>query len=349
MFGIKKIGNNRPFVASYMALISARTVGRMFDAGKYPSGCNPLPTFEQDTSALFNFVKEQPYQFRTLYYNDDEEVTTLSPFSQIPIENVVCNPVLEERLNYVDIQFNDASLLDPRVLVIVKEVGVTFREGNEGVEKLVERVEICEFFDMDASFNAIAHYKFYNDTNPTAIPIDDATQNFDSLPITARAQEYFRNKLIYGGITEGYDKPECLDVTLAPRILDNPTPAVHRVDVIIRVYNPFMDGVQPENRINPYSNILTLRGGIFHDYVLDADPINTFYGGGCTTSGAFQIRSGMETKYRQLIPEGGWAVYVPETDYFGISRQVDVGLGTTENGAIISTNVFTLLNITSPL
>lgn len=315
---------------------------RMFDAGKYPSGCEPSVAFGQDDSNLFNFVEEAVWQFRTRYYNDDNEITTLSPFSQIPLENIVCNETLSKKLNYIDVNFNDSTLLDPKTLVIVKEVGVAFRNGNAGVEKQVEQVSICDFFDMDASYQPIAHYKFYNNTEATAIPLDDANQAFDALPITARGQQFFRDRIVYGGIVEGYDKPECIDATLTPNIEESVTPVVHRVDVLIRVYNPFLS-TQGSNTIAGSkaptvisASPLDFRGGVFHDYQADADPINTYFGGHYISGGSFNFNEVVMTKFKQNLPEGGWTVYVPGTDYKAISRQVAGGLQTTQNGAIIT-------------
>jgi len=315
---------------------------RMFDAGKYPSGCNPLTAFGQDDSNLFNFVDEKDWQHRTRYYNDNDEITTLSSWSQIPLENITCNPTKTRKLNYIDVNFNDPSLLDPNTLVIVKEVGVTARIGNAGVEKEVQKVPICEFFDMDASFQPIAHYKFYNNTESAAIPIDDANQHFSALPITARGQQFFRDRIVYGGIVEGYDKPECIDATLTPNIEESVTPVVHRVDVIIRIYNPFLasgGSIVGNKAPDLFSTTpLSIRGGIFHDYSLDDDPINTYYGGHYISGGSFNYNEVVMTKYKQNLPEGGWTVYVPGTDYKAISRQVNVGLPDTQNGAIITSN-----------
>ncbi len=321
-------------------------IDRMFDAGKYPNGCDPLPEFKEDSNFLFNFVDGIDWQFRTRYYNDDYEITTLSPFSQIPLENIVCNPVKENRLNYVDVNFNDANLLDPRVLVIVKEVGLGFREGNAGVEKEINKIAICDFFDMDVAngYVPIAHYKFYNNVSPTAIPLDDANQAFDALPITARAQEYFRNRIVYGGIVEGYNAPECVNADLDVRVEDDLTPPTHEILVNIRIYNPFLSG-QGSNTIagskaptSFSSSPLDYRGGIFHDYQTDPDPTTMLYGGGFIDSGTFDYNTVAGTKFKQWLPEGGWACYCAGTDYFGISSQVPTGLPTTEAGAIITSN-----------
>lgn len=323
-------------------------IDRMFDQGKYPSPASPLVAFKQDPTKLFNNVKNNVWQFWHYYHYDDfENSVKETPMSLIPIDNIVFNEVLVDRLNYIDVNFNDASLLDPRVLTILKEVSICFRNTNEGVQKEVERIGICDFFDIDDSGNAIARYKFYNNVTPTVIADEDIEHLYDRVPISAAALKYLKNRLIEAGITEGRGNPECTDLKLTPNIADDPTPETHEVTFFVRVLSRMLDDDDADDsQRETVPKPLEWRGPIMHNKgrlndAGDASELDYPFFGGLHfgTNGANPndtiLTSGMESKYQQNLPEGGWFCYAEGTNYGGISKQVNVGLPTTKDGALI--------------
>ena len=98
----------------------------------------------------------------------------LSVASQLPINNLQCDGTDNEKLNYIDIDFNNpvfiASLTE--YLIMIKEVGIIVRQGNAGIWKTFDTITPCDFLDY-ANNAWFAHYSFYNDTQAT--PVDTTT------------------------------------------------------------------------------------------------------------------------------------------------------------------------------
>lgn len=316
-------------------------IDRIFDQGKWPSPIEPSCVFGQD-STKSNQVKGIVWQFRAFGVYDDAETSVLSPISLIPIDNVVCNPVLENRLNYIDINFSDASILDPKVLTIFKQIVVCARQTNEGIWKEYARLKVCDYFDIDANNNAIAHYKFYNDTVGVAIPEQDVIHQYDALPILPRAQEFFKGKQIQAGMEKdvNYKRPDCVDMRITPRFLEDPSVPLRKVTFRVRVLSQQLDDNADLSGRNNFPDINEARGPIMHNKgrpTLDYP----FFGGLHYGTGGGQdtkLTSNMEGKYEQNLPEGGWFCYPAGTDYGAISKQINVGLPTTKDGAVIVGN-----------
>jgi len=347
-FGVTEIfGNSLPTLVVPENWYGADLIDSMFYQGKNPPQFPPEVGYGQDASTKSNSVKNQVWQFRLFAHYDDNEKSVLSPISLIPINNILFNQVAVDRLNYINIDFNNAALLDPKVLVTLKYVSVCCRKTNEGVWQEVTKLSVCDYFDYKPSFTfnkAIARYKFFNNNVLQAIAEADVNLLYDDLPLTSRGQRFFGNRLVKGGIRKGMDKPECIDLRVEPDLQPDPTPATYEVTFFIRVLTEQLDAYIWTNIIdvtahNKSPDIYEVRGPILHNKGRNATLAggdHPFFGGLLFgVDGDTHLVSNMEGKYEQVLPEGGWYCYAAGTDYGALSKQIDIGLPVDENGALL--------------
>ena len=328
-------------------------IDRFSDACKYPNQYPPLVTYIQDATKNFNFVKGHVFQFRTEYIFDNYEQSVLSPISNIAVNNLNCDGTNNVLFNAIQIDFNDALLLDPNTWVLVKKVNVMVRELNSGDWLQINQLDYCDFI-YQVGFNLVCKCNFYNNELPLSVPQVLSSQNFDNLPIKANAQKFASNQIAYGGITENYTGPDCVEADY--RITMGPTPdkKLYKVTFKIRVLSiPLFPGptgntenlpsLYPFFNTSPFwnpsdnnLNYTIQRGIIGHDTSRNT-PYQQFYGGGGfsgNNANDFGIRFGMETTWDQRIPMGGWPIYLAGTPFYGISRQVNTNLPIDGTGAL---------------
>lgn len=332
-------------------------IDRFWDRCKWQPMNAPLAEYLQDVNFLPNYVKRKVFQFRLEYIYDDGEQSALGVWSQIPINNLGCNGTSNESLNYIDVNFNDSLIVTPETLVLLKRVRFIARELNTGNDKAIIDLEPCEFLDLTGN-TFFAHFKFYNNIISNTIDPALAAKLFDNVPLESNAEQFVKNRMIEGGIVEGYDAPECPKASYTIDFSQNPNPTLYRVKIRVRILSYGLgDAEQPRsggNGRNFYSAFPNYekypfwissdagtryalnRGGIFHDTTRTDNNFPFFGGGGFGTSagGDFAIRAGMETDFDQRIPEGGFPIYAAGTPYFGISKQINVNLPTDGVGAL---------------
>jgi len=335
-------------------------IDRFFDRCKWPFLNPPLLTYEQDSDYEPNYVKNKVFQARLQPRYDDNEGTDLAlgVWSQIPINNLGCDGTSNPLYNYIDINFNDSTIANAQTLVILKQISLIAREQNTGSDRRVIRLEQCDFLDY-ADGEWVCHFKFYNDI--ISSPIDTAltAKLFDDVPIKADAELAVKNRMVEGGILEGYDAPECVEAEYAIDFSPDPNPKLHKISGRIRIMTMGLGNgaVEPNNgsnytrrtfyntfpdyrkypfwqHSNPDVNYTLQRGGIFHDTTRTSNDFAYYGGGGYGYNNNYGQRSGMEDIFDQRIPEGGWPVYAADTNYFTVSKQVNIGLPTDSNGAL---------------
>lgn len=326
-------------------------IDRFFERIKYPPLQAPQPTFEQDLSYEPNYVQKKVFQFRLEYLYDDKEQSALGVWSQIPINNLSCNGTSGLEYNYIDVDFNDPTTFDPLVLVLLKKIRFIARELNTGKDRAVITLDACEFLDYDYANNVwITHFNFYNDIISNAVDDATAAKLFDDVPLESGAEVFKENRIVEGDCLNGYNSPACVDAKAQIDFADNPNPKLWEVTFYVRVMTYGLgDSEQqgggytfyqmfPSEDKYPfwYPNYNLVRGGIFHDITRTENDYPFFGGGGfgAGAGGDFGIRSGMEDTYDQRIPEGGFPIYLAGTPYFGVSKQIDVGLPVDSLGAL---------------
>lgn len=352
------------------------TIDRYFDRCMWQPLNVPLAQYMADQNYLPNNVKDHVFQFRLRYTYTNASPSACGLWSQIPINNLQCDGTNNPLLNYIDVNFNDRNLTDIATLVIFNEVWFIARELNTGADRIIKQLSPCDFLDFDGQ-NWYCHYKFYNNINSTALDVNTAAQLFDDVPVSVPGGEIFvKNLMVEGGITTGYTGPECTDASYKVQITPVVPKPFYRIRFKIRVWSwpltsasanndnlnsmysantggaptgsinsPFTQAKVPTGTypIDPAKTLIFERGIIGHDTTRATLNYPYFGGGGyngATTGANFNVRAGMETDFNQLLPEGGWPLYLAGTPYFGVSRQTNLGgLPTDDLGALdTSTN-----------
>jgi len=311
-------------------------VDRFFDRAKYPPGCDPLVIYKKDEKINYNYIKEKVFQFRLQYVYDDAERSALGPISEIPINNTVCGA--NKDLNYVEIDFNDENLLDSNIWTILKRVRVHVRERNSGFWKVVEDLDICEFYHI-VDANKKVMYKYFNDVAQAGIDDVLAAKLYDKVPRYSESQKIIENRLIDGGVLDDYDTP-CVDADLGIQVEDSANKETYNVTGKIRIFNWQNNGNWESETIRqPYgSDFLPLTNTSQPIMQLNKDDENGI--GQFPVWGGIGVISNSETRtfqgsgYEQWIPEGGFPVYLAGTDYVDISKQINTDFAQTTNNII---------------
>jgi len=315
-------------------------IQRFFDRVKYPPSCNPLVVPKTDTDVNYNYIKQKVFQFRLQYVYDDAERSALGPISLIPLSATTC--ASDNQLNYINVDFNDSFLLDENIWTILKRVRVLIRERNSGVWKMVEDLDISQFYNLISS-NLKASYNFYNDVAHTAIDNVLANKLYDKVPRYSESQKFIENRLVDGGVLDDYDAP-CVDADLGIIVEDSKNEKTFNVTGKIRIANWQTNGnyenvSQDNNYAFPYGDdYLPLTHKSQPIIQLNTDEEDgrgrfPVFGGVAKISNAeTQISQG--NGYEQWLPEGGWPVYLAGTDYVDISRQIEVDFPQTSLNAL---------------
>ena len=96
---------------------------------KASPACQPSFELFANTAKLSNYIAKKNFQFAVRYVFDDNEKTTLSPYSLISYPEVSYgNP--NENLNGIRIFYTDDRLLDVSSRAVIKQVELCFREGK---------------------------------------------------------------------------------------------------------------------------------------------------------------------------------------------------------------------------
>lgn len=327
---------------------------RMADAGKWMPLYPVIPTFQQDSNYEPNYVRNKVFQFRLEYQYDNYEETALGVISQIPINNLGCDGTSNPLYNYIYINFNEPELLVNSNMVLIKKVTLMAREHNEGNWRSIIVLEPCDWLDTDSVGNLVCRYKFYGDIGGSGVNDALVAKQYDNVPITNGTQKFVKNRLNYGDVEIGRDGPDCVDAKPQMQFGGITNQKLYKVKFYVRIctyglqdnaattVGSFYDIFPTEHKYpfwNPTQNSGTIiRGGIFHDTSVTPDKYAFFGGGGFGTGagGDFGIRAGMEDIFDQRIPEGGFPIYLAGTPYFGVSRQINIGLGADSNGALES-------------
>lgn len=189
------------------------------DMLKEPAHDAPSTTFLADYNYKGNNVFRVCAQFnvRYIYYNGER--SAWSPVSNVALNTGYDGEALAP-LNYIEVDFSDLRLRDPEWLTMVRSVEVAFRDGNTNPFRLIDRIDVCEI-------GIIRQYmKFFNDKIYPVVESDEnspadqqALKPFDWLPIRSGTMETSVGDdgstfMILGANEEGYDCPDCVDVTV---------------------------------------------------------------------------------------------------------------------------------------
>lgn len=325
----------------------ATLISRFFDRCKWQPLNAPRGTFEKDVNYEPNYVQRYTFQSRLEYGYDDLERSALGVWSQIPINNLGCDGTSDKSYNYIDWNFEDDLIANAETLVILKRIRFIARQGNpaygevEGVrtqtggfDRAVITLEPCDFLDyVDGAW--FCHYNFYNDIISSPIDAATAAKLFDNVPLESNDERFMKNRLVEGGILEGYDAPECVKAKVQMEFGDNPNPRGYKITGKLKINNFFLNEAHtaiPRSQL-PFD--VCIRSPILFN-----DPLNNdypYYGGAIYDGANLEIRDESVSLFGQLLPTGGFPAYLVGTDFLDISKQAQVvatGISQLSNGAI---------------
>jgi len=320
---------------------------RMFDEAKYPSLLSPLVNFGVNPDKQFNNVKNQVWQFRINLFYDDFEKSVLSPFTQVPVNELVNDGLQVQNFNYLNINFNDRSI--PDNLTLVNRISVTARSGNTGVEQEVAQLEICDFLNYDYGLGRwFCDYDFYNDTIANVIDTAYAIKIQDGVPIQNNAQDIVQNRLVKGGILSGDDGVDCLDIAVKQEF-DAGDDVFFTISGQMRIMH-----LEDSNNGNLFhgTNIQSRLGLIYKYPPVDAS--NPTEGESYPQWGGIPPKyftgnsiSDRDRNLDQYLPMGGFVVYAAGTDHWTLTKQELYEInsaGVPQFGSYLPTAFGTVLN-----
>jgi len=261
---------------------------------KASPACQPSFELFANTAKLSNYIVKKNFQFAVRYVFDDNEKTTLSPYSLISYPEVSYgNP--NENLNGIRIFYTDDRLLDVSSRAVIKQVELCFREGNGGKWKLIESLTESEIGAKEVDH----FFDFYNDEAYTFLPEAESNINYHEVPKKSDTQEFVENRLYHGGITRGFD-PVCVEADINIGY-NNPIeiPDTYSISGSILIKNKY--------KTNDYSQ----------QVIWQEDE------GGAIKFGGVDGNTKLNTdeEYDQGIPLGGFVVYLAGTDFYAITEQ----------------------------
>lgn len=163
---------------------------------KQPPSQGPLVSFVTDSAIGKSNIYDKYFQFAYQYVYDDGEVSAISPYSKVAINNEqfldgfissdqkIINNVIRLTLDNSDVD--------------VAKIKILGRNKNDG-----------QFFVVDEITNnraaATTTYDFKNDRVYIYVPDNEINKLYDAVPLKANTQAIAGNRLLYGGYTEFYN------------------------------------------------------------------------------------------------------------------------------------------------
>ena len=334
---------------------------RFFDRCMWQPMNVPQGTYEADKVYLPNNVMNSVFQFRLRNWYAVGSPSAPGVYSQIPINNLQCDGTNNPLLNYIDVNFNDPALVDDSTLVIFNYIDFIYRQLGNGTvgsintqaDKVVASLYPEDFLDFSPQTQQwYCHFKFYNNISSTALDVTTSAQLYDDVPLKSLAEIKTQNVMVEAGVLQGNNGPGGTNASYKIKINTVVPQKLYPVTFKIRILtfglafteqrgsgggNSFYDFFPAADKY-PFYEVpgnTEARGAIFHN---TANPTATnypFWGGGSfQTGGAFEIRAGMETTWGAGTVTAGFPVYARNTPFFGISKQIDVGLPVDSNNAL---------------
>ena len=203
--------------------ITEQTIDRI----KWPPHFSPTCSYQNDNTYNYNNMRGSTFQFAFAYVYDDNELSTLSPITKLPI------PQNEETIlgtytsnihynNRIDIVLNTGTRTIKAINIYGRsnatdDTPITVSANNSSWY-LIDRLEKYDINNnvLINSDNDSYVYQFFNNKIKDIVDQGDAARLFDYVPILCGASELIeKNRLLDGDITEGYDNVD-IDIRLTP-------------------------------------------------------------------------------------------------------------------------------------
>lgn len=270
----------------------------LIDRVKYQPLREPFVMYKTDVTRNVNLVRQKVFQFRCQYVYDDDDVSAWGAISIIPLAVSSCDDgVISLADNYIEVDFTDPRLNNPSLMSIIKRVNIAVREHNEGDWQIVDSLHPWQW---GIGTNT---YKFYNDKIFTQLADqNDFIRPFDSVFLQHKSQKLVDGRLFDACGTEGYDKVD-VDAKVITSYTPPPSSQRYSIKGIISIRNIYAD----DGTAFVYNQPIRNEGG--------GDGI--VYGGFKNIS----FTQGGYVETGQVLPLGGWPVYLAGTDYYAVSQQ----------------------------
>jgi hypothetical protein len=159
-----------------------------------------------------NNISEKFMYFSYRYKYIDGQYSSMSPFSAVAFEpkdflldySLGFNKAMVNKANSVDITINTGGKNVTEIQVLAHDV----RSLNTSVVESFNKEELT-INDM-----ALYTFKFNNNKTYTIIAQEQLTRLFDNVPLTAKAQDFVGNRIMYGNYTQFYDIVDCNGVEI---------------------------------------------------------------------------------------------------------------------------------------
>ena len=164
-----------------------------------------------------NAVKEKFFAFAYRYRYLDGEYSALSSFTDYQF-----TPSTKFRLDF-------STMENQSMLNIFNAYRIAFDTGDKRVtdiqlcfknpnSKLIYVVENLNKKEKNYQDNTEKTYSFSNKKIYRALPDDELGRIFDDVPLTAKAQDFITNRIVFGNITKQYDMLRTVDDTSVIKI-----------------------------------------------------------------------------------------------------------------------------------
>lgn len=190
---------NGDYTSGYALEFSSGTdaqKAQFYDYIKHPPSEAPTFEFFTDNNRNYNNLRNDVWQFRYRYIYDDGEVSALSHWSEIAvseeqkINNTNITQEYQNRSNGLRVSLNTTQNC-------VEKVEVTFRGGNDGDEYILKRID-------NSPVSSTTTIDFYNDSVVTLLNTNDATKNYDGVPLLARDMKLKEKRMFLANVLDGY-------------------------------------------------------------------------------------------------------------------------------------------------
>lgn len=177
----------------------------------------PPCAYADDSTVDINNLRKKLYEFRYRWVYKDFTTSTWSPYSKLfsPINpDDVANNIDEHKDNRIDVTINTGNADVVKIEIAARQTeATTFSDCF-----LVVTLNKASLGLVD---NSLYTYGFYNDGSYPALDVQETDLLFDYVPKLANAQELLNgNTIIYGGITEGYNFDETLDIDISISLIE---------------------------------------------------------------------------------------------------------------------------------
>ena len=187
---------------------AANDIDNLISVAKFAPYESPtLVSATRESNISSTFMEDKLIRFSYRWQFDDNEYSTLAPFS----------PIVFSRLNETDTistSLSDFGEIETFVNAInqvqlqiptptgygIKNVELIYKESGSGTLYVVD--------DQDVTTEPFVNFT-YSSTDPfRTLPGDQLTRVYDAVPIKAKAQEVAGGRLVYGNFLQNYDIPD---------------------------------------------------------------------------------------------------------------------------------------------